>query len=98
MDVRADFGVDGGQHLGELLDLGDASPQAVMASAISKPMYPAPTMTALAGVGLLERAHDGERVAHRVQQMDPVGGPELGPSPAIGGRTETAPVPTMSSS
>ena len=37
-------------------------------------MYPAPTMTAVDGAGLLEGAHDGEGVAHRVQQVHPVGG------------------------
>ena len=61
-------------------------------------MYPAPTMTALAGRGLLQGAHDGEGVAHRVQQVHAVIGAEGAGSgqAAIGGRTGTAPVPTMS--
>ena len=37
-------------------------------------MYPAPTMTAVAGRGLLQGLHDGEGVAHRVQQVHPLGG------------------------
>ena len=46
------------------------------ASAISRPMYPAPTITALLDATLLERAHQRERVTHRVQQVDAVAAAE----------------------
>jgi hypothetical protein len=45
-DQGAELRVDGGQHLGELLTWVTARPRAVSASAISRPMYPAPTITA----------------------------------------------------
>ena len=53
-----------------------ASPRTVRASAISRPMYPAPTMTALAGAVCSRVAHDGEGVVHRVQQVHAVVGAE----------------------
>ena len=49
VDQAAELRVHGRQHLGQLLDLGDGHPRVVRASAISRPMYPAPTMIALAG-------------------------------------------------
>ena len=83
MHQGAEFRVDGGQHLGSCSICVTWSPRTVSASAISRPMYPAPTMTALAGRGLLQGRHDGEGVAHRVQQVHPLGGAQgTGPGQA----------------
>lgn len=53
-----------------------SAPRAVSASAISRPTYPAPTITARAHRVLLKGSHEGECVAHTVQEVHAVAGVE----------------------
>ena len=81
------------QDLGELFHLGHLQPSDGQASAISRPMYPAPTMIAVAGAAC-------SRVAHRRRRCRPSSAAGARPSPgprAVGsghaadrGRTGTA--------
>ena len=75
-----------------------ASPRTVSASAISRPMYPAPTMTALAGAACSRVRMTAKVSPIECSRCTPSVGPRAsGPArPLIGGRTGTAPVPTMS--
>ena len=76
VDQGAEFGVDGGQHLGQLLHLGDG--QAAGGEGVGHlqaDVTGADDHGAGRG-GLLEGAHDGEGVAHRVQQVHPVASAE----------------------
>jgi hypothetical protein len=76
-DQGAELAVDGGQHFGELLDLGDR--QAAGGQRVGH------LQADVAGAhddravrrGVLQGAHDGERVVHRVQQVHPVRRAEL---------------------
>ena len=74
------------------------SPRTVSASAISRPMYPAPTMTALAGAACSRVRMTAKVSPIECSRCTPSAGPRApGPArPLIGGRTGTAPVPTMS--
>ena len=74
MDEPAERRVDGGQHLGQLFHLDDV--QAAGGEGVGHLQADIPgTDDHRAGrAGLLERAHQRERVAHRVQQVHPVGG------------------------
>ena len=72
----AEFGIDGGQHLGEHLDLGDRDASG------GQPFGHLQTDVAGAddesGLGLdpVDAGGQGEGVAHGMQQMHPVGGAE----------------------
>ena len=67
----------------------------VSASAISRPMYPAPTMTALAGDVSVRVLMSAKVSPIECSRCTPSPGPSVA-SPAIGGRTGTAPVPMTS--
>jgi hypothetical protein len=90
--------VDGGQHLGQLFHLGDLQAADGQGVGHLQADVPGADDDRAGRRGLFQGAHDGEGVAHRVQQVHPVAGPEgTGPArPRIGGRTGTAPVPTIS--
>ena len=70
---RAELGVDGGKHLGELLDLGDGEAAGgerlghLEADVAGADDHRSPDLP------VLEGAHQRERVAHRVQQVHAVG-------------------------
>ena len=75
-DQGAELAVDGGQHLGELLELGHPqSPGGQRVGHLQADVARADDDRA-AGRGVLQGAHDGEGVVHRVQQVHPVAGPE----------------------
>ena len=74
----AELRVDGGQHLGQLLDLGDG--QAPGGQRVGHLQADVPGADDdRAGRGCLgQGAHEREGVAHRVQQVHPVGRPQRG--------------------
>ena len=71
---RAEFRVDGGQHLGQLLQLGHPKSADGQRVGHLQADVPATDDDRAGRGGLLQGGHDGERVAHRVQQVHPVGG------------------------
>ena len=76
VDEGAEFGVDGGQHLGELFDLCDGESACGRGFGhLEADVAGADDDRSLDRLSL-ERAHQRERVAHRVQQVDAVLGPE----------------------
>ena len=75
-DQRAEVRVDGGQHLGKLLDLGDRQAAGGQRLGHLQPDVARPHDDRAGGRGLLQGAHDREGVVHRVQQVHPVGGAE----------------------
>ena len=78
--------VDGGQHLGQLLDLGDLEPADGQRVGHLQADVPGADDDRAGRGGLLQGAHDGEGVAHRVQQVHAVTGrAHRAGRPAIGG-------------
>ena len=78
-DQGAELAVDGGQHLGELLELGHPqSPGGQRVGHLQADVARADDDRA-AGRGVLQGAHDGEGVVHRVQKVHPVGGARVRP-------------------
>src|SRR6516225_4270671 len=72
LDQGADFGVDGGQHLGQLLHLGHLQPADGQRVGHFQADVPGADDDRAGRGGLLQGGHDGEGVAHRVQQVHPV--------------------------
>ena len=77
VDQGAELRVDGGQHLGQLLDLGDRQAAHGQRVGHLQPDVARADDDRAVRRGLLKGAHDGERVVHRVQQVYPVRRPEL---------------------
>ena len=73
VDQRAELGVDGGQYLGELFHLGDGQPADGQGVGHFQADVPGADDDRAGRGGLLQGVHDGEGVAHRVQQVHPVG-------------------------
>ena len=71
-DEGAELRVDGGQHLGELLGLGDGQAPGGQGLGHLQADVPGADDHRRLRVGFLQGAHDGERVVHRVQQVHPV--------------------------
>ena len=69
---RAELGVDGGQDLGQLFHLGDGQPADGQGVGHLQADVPGADDDRAGRGGLLQGRHDGERVAHRVQQVHPV--------------------------
>ena len=76
MHEGAELRVDGGQHFAELFHLGDAQAADGQCVGHFQADVPGADDDRAGRGGLLEGAHDGEGVAHRVQQVHPVGGAE----------------------
>ena len=74
MHQGAQLGVDGGQHLGQLFHLGDLQAADGQGVGHLQADVPGADDDRGAGRGLLQGLHDGEGVAHRVQQVHPIGG------------------------
>ena len=74
VDQRAELRVHGGQHLGQLLHLGNLKPADGQGIGHLQADVPGADDDRGAGRGLLQGLHDGEGVAHRVQQVHPIGG------------------------
>ena len=68
----AELRVDGGQHLGQLLDLGHGQAAGGQRLGHLQADVPAPTITALAGPVSSRVRMTREGVVHRVQQVHPV--------------------------
>ncbi len=83
VDQRTQLGVDGGQHLGQLLHLHDRQPPGGQGVGhLQADVAPADDHRGGRGA-LLEGAHDREGVAHRVEQVHAVARPErTGPGQA----------------
>ena len=73
---RAELRVDGGQHFAELFHLGDAQAADGQRVGHFQADVPGADDDRAGRGGLFQGAHDGEGVAHRVQQVHPVGGAE----------------------
>ena len=87
VDQRAQARVDGREHLGELLELGDREAPGRQALGHLEPDVAGAHDHRAGGLILLDRAHQLEGVTHGVQQVHPVGGPEgLGTDQALDGR------------
>ena len=69
MHQGAQLGVDSGQHLGELLHLGHLQAADGQRVRHFQADVPGADDDRAGGGGLLQGPHDGERVAHRVQQV-----------------------------
>ena len=83
VDQRAQLRINGGQHLGQLLHLGHLEPADGQRVGHFQADVPGADDDRAGRGGLLQGGHDGERVAHRVQQVHPVGGAEgTGPGQA----------------
>ena len=80
VDQRAQLRVNRGQHLGQLLHLRHLEPADGQRVRHLQADVPGADDDRAGRGGLLQGGHDGERVAHRVQQVDPVGGAEGGRS------------------
>ena len=96
---RAQFRVDGRAALRAAVPSGSRpEPRMVSASAISRPMYPAPTMIARRGEACSRVCMSAKVSPIECSRCTPSAGPRApGPaSPLIGGRTGTAPVPMIS--
>ena len=76
VDQRAQLRVDGGQHLGQLLHLGHLEPADGQRVGHLQADVPGADDDRAGRRGLLQGPHDGEGVAHRVQQVHPVAGAE----------------------
>jgi hypothetical protein len=74
MDQRTQFRVDGGQHLTELLHLSDRQPADGEGVGHFQADVPGADNDRAGWCGLLQGPHDGEGVAHRVQQVHTVAG------------------------
>ena len=74
VDQRAQLRVHGGQHLGELFHLGNLEPADGQGVGHFQADVPGADDDRAGRGGLLQGGHDGEGVAHRVQQVHPVGG------------------------
>ena len=98
VDQGAQVGIDGGEDLGELFELGDREPAHRQGLGHFEADVPGADDDRGVRVDLFQGGHHGEGVAHRVQQVHALAGSEGGGSarPPIGGRTGTAPVPMMS--
>ena len=72
VDEGADLGVDGGEHLGELLHLGHRQPTGHEGLGHLQPDVAGADDDGAGRGALLEGAHDGEGVPHGMQEMDPV--------------------------
>lgn len=101
MNQAPEVRVHGGQDLGQRLDLRDPQTASRQGFGHLQTDVTSPDHHHALWCALLNGLHDGERVAHRMQQMDPVlraehrRTPEPSPpvNPSIGGRALTAPVP-----
>ena len=83
MDQRAQFLIDGGQHLAELFHLGDRQSADGQGIGHLKPDVPGADDDRAGRCGLLQGPHDGEGVTHRVQQVHAVAGAQgTGPGQA----------------
>ena len=69
----AEFGIDGGKDLGELLDLGDCEAAVGERLGHLEPDVSGADDHRSPYLAVLECAHQRERVADRVQEMDAVG-------------------------
>ena len=76
MHQGAELRVDGGQHLGQLFHLGDPEPADGQRVGHFQADVPGADDDRAGRRGLLQGLHDGEGVAHRVQQVHPVVGAE----------------------
>ena len=72
----AELRVDGGQHLGQLFHLGDVQAADGQRVGHFQADVPGADDDRAGRGGFLEGAHDGEGVAHRVQQVHAVAGAE----------------------
>ena len=72
----AEFGVDGGQNFGQGFDLGDVDAAGGQGFSHLQADVAGTDDHRGGGVALLQGVHDGEGVAHGVQQVHPVGGAE----------------------
>jgi hypothetical protein len=82
-DQRTEFGVDGGQHLGQLFHLGDLQAAAGQGVGHFQADVPGADDDRAGRGGLFQGPQDGEGVVHRVQQVHPVAGAEgVGPGQA----------------
>ena len=76
VDQGAELRVDRGQYLGQLLHLSDGQPAGGQSVGHLQADVAGADNDGTGRGGLLEGAHDGEGVAHRVQQVHPVARPE----------------------
>ena len=74
VDEPAERRVDGGQHLGQLFHLDDLEPAGGEGVSHFQADIAGTDDYCAGRAGLLKRAHQRERIAHRVQQVHPVGG------------------------
>ena len=86
MHQGAQPGVDGGQHLGQLLHLRHLKPADSQRVGHLQADVPGADDDRAGGRGLLQGVHDGEGVAHRVQQVHAVIGAEGAGSGQAGDR------------
>ena len=87
VDQRTQARIDGREHLGQLLELGDRQPTGRKALGHLEPDVARTHDHRTGRLVLLERAHQLEGVAHRVQQMHPVGRTQrIGADQAFDGR------------
>ena len=73
VDLRAQLRVDGGQYLGQLLHLGDRQAADRQGVGHFQADVPGADDDRAARGGGFQGAHDREGVAHRVQQVHPIG-------------------------
>ena len=84
VDQAAQLRVHRRQHLGQLLDLGDGHPPGRQGIGHLQPDVPGADDDRTGRRGLLQGAHQRERVAHGVQQVHPVSGAQrAGPAQAL---------------
>ena len=84
VDERTQARVHGREHLGQLLELGHCEATGPEALGHLEPDVAGADDHRTGRLGLLERAHQLEGVAHGVEQVDPVGGTErLGADQAL---------------
>jgi hypothetical protein len=72
VDKCSQVRVDGGKYLGQLLDLGDGQPSGGEGVGHFQADIAGADDHRAGGRSLLQRAHDGKGVTHRVQQVDTV--------------------------
>ncbi len=87
IDQGTKAGVDGREHLGELLELGDGQPSGPQTLRHLEPDVARTHDHRTGRLVLLERAHQLEGVAHRVEQVHAVGRAQrIGTDKALDGR------------